>query len=232
MADLVIVRHGQSQANRDNIFTGWTDVPLTAKGIEQGRLVGKELRDRGLQFAAAHTSYMQRAIMTTDIILEAIDQLYIPVHKTWRLNERHYGALSGRNKAVVKEEIGAAKLHRWRRGFKDLPPQLPTRQHERRYDRLGVKIPLSESLAMTQKRLLPYWQDQIAPQLLDGHNQLIVAHGSSLRALIKYLDQIPDDQIDQVEVPNGKPILYHFDDHLNILQKTFITMDGETDDNS
>lgn len=232
MADLVIVRHGQSQANRDNIFTGWTDVPLTEKGIMQGKMVGKELANRGLQFSDAHTSYMQRAIMTTNIILDAIDQLYIPVKKTWRLNERHYGALSGRNKAQVKEEIGAAKLHRWRRGFKDLPPQLTMRQHERRYDRLGVKMPLSESLAMTQRRLLPYWQDQIAPRLLDGRNQLIVAHGSSLRALIKYLDRIPDNQIDQVEVPNGKPILYQFDDHLNIIKKTFITMDGETDDNS
>lgn len=232
MADLVIVRHGQSQANRDNIFTGWTDVPLTNKGIEQGAMVGKELRKIGLCFSDAHTSYMQRAIMTTDIILNAIDQLYIPVHKTWRLNERHYGALSGRNKAVVKKEIGAEKLHRWRRGFKDLPPQLDCRQHERRYDRLGVKIPLSESLEMTQKRLLPYWQDQIAPRLLDGQNQLIVAHGSSLRALIKYLDNIPDDQIDKVEVPNGKPILYQFDDHLNIIKKTFITMDGENNDNS
>lgn len=165
--------------------------------------------------------------MTTDIVLDEIDQLYIPIHKTWRLNERHYGALSGKNKAKVKEKIGAEQLHRWRRGFKDLPPQLTHRQHDRRYDRLGVKVPLSESLAMTQRRLLPYWEDQIAPRLLDGKNQLIVAHGSSLRALIKYLDQIPDDEIDQVEVPNGKPIWYRFDDHLQVVKKTFITMDGE-----
>lgn len=165
--------------------------------------------------------------MTTNLVLDEIDQLYIPIHKTWRLNERHYGALSGRNKAEVKKEVGADQLHRWRRGFTDLPPQLEHRQHERRYDRLGVRMPLSESLAMTQQRLLPYWQDQIAPRLLDGKNQLIVAHGSSLRALIKYLDQIPDDEIDQVEVPNGKPIWYRFDDRLNIVKKTFITMDGE-----
>lgn len=227
MVDLVIVRHGESQANRDNIFTGWTDVPLTSKGIDQGIAVGKELNQLGIQFADAHTSYMERAIVTTDLILNEIDQLYIPIHKTWRLNERHYGALSGRNKSKVKEEVGAKQLHQWRRGFKDVPPKLTQRQHERRYDRLGVKMPLSESLEMTQQRLLPYWQDQIAPRLLDGKNQLIVAHGSSLRALIKYLDQIPDDQIDKVEVPNGKPIWYRFDDHLNILQKTFITMDGE-----
>ena len=232
MAELVIVRHGQSQANRDNIFTGWTDVPLTPKGIEQGELVGKELLRLGIQFSDAYTSYMERAIMTTNIILEEINQLYIPVHKTWRLNERHYGALSGRNKDEVKKEIGAEQLHKWRRGFKDLPPQLKERQHDRRYDRLGVKIPLSESLEMTLQRLLPYWQDHIAPRLIDGHNQLIVAHGSSLRALIKYLDGISDNDIDKVEVPNGKPILYRFDDYLNVIKKTFITMDGEIDDNT
>lgn len=227
MVDLVIVRHGQSQANRDNIFTGWTDVPLTPEGVRQGITVGHELKRLGIQFSDAHTSYMERAIMTTNLVLDEIDQLYIPIHKTWRLNERHYGALSGRNKAEVKKEVGADQLHRWRRGFTDLPPQLEHRQHERRYDQSGVRMPLSESLAMTQQRLLPYWQDQIAPRLLDGKNQLIVAHGSSLRALIKYLDQIPDDEIDQVEVPNGKPIWYRFDDRLNIVKKTFITMDGE-----
>lgn len=232
MVKLVIVRHGQSQANRDNIFTGWTDVPLTEKGIEQGELVGEELAKMGLEFADAHTSYMSRAIKTMNIILDRVNQLFIPVHKTWRLNERHYGALSGLNKAKVKEEVGAEQLHRWRRGYSEVPPKLTHRQHERRYDRLGVKMPYSESLAMTQKRLLPYWQDQIAPRLLDGKNQLIVAHGSSLRALIKYLDQIPDDQIDQVEVPNGKPILYEFDSALNITKKTFITMDGEENGNS
>lgn len=232
MVKLVIVRHGQSQANRDNIFTGWTDVPLTDQGVEQAKAVGHELANLGLQFADAHTSYMSRAICTLNIVLDETDQLYIPVHKTWRLNERHYGALSGLNKAKVKEEVGAKQLHEWRRGYSALPPQLKQRQHERRYDRLGVKMPLSESLAMTQKRLLPYWQDQIAPRLLDGKNQLIVAHGSSLRALIKCLDQIPDDQIDKVEVPNGKPILYEFDEHLNIVKKTFITMDGEKDGNS
>ncbi|MEY8442399.1 2,3-diphosphoglycerate-dependent phosphoglycerate mutase [Lactobacillaceae bacterium 24-114] len=232
MAKLVIVRHGQSQANRDNIFTGWTDVPLTEEGIEQGRAVGKELASLGIQFDDAHTSYMARAIKTLDIILDETNQLYIPVHKTWRLNERHYGALSGLNKAKVKDEVGAEQLHKWRRGFTALPPKLSERQHERRYDRLGVKIPYSESLAMTQERLLPYWEDQVAPRLLDGKNQLIVAHGSSLRALIKYLEQIPDNQIDKVEVPNGKPIMYDFDPALNIQKKTFITMDGEENGNS
>ena len=225
-ATLVIVRHGQSQANKDNVFTGWSDAPLTKLGIQQGKQVGDQLAKLGLQFDDVHVSYMQRAIITANLILEKIDQLWLPIHKTWRLNERHYGALSGLNKDAVKKEVGAATLHQWRRGFLKRPPILKKHTHERRYDRLGVKVPLSESLKMTQERLLPYWQDQIAPRLLDGRNQLIVAHGSSLRALIKYLDSIADDQIDQVEVPNGEPILYRFDDHLNIIEKKFIT-DGE-----
>lgn len=225
-ATLVIVRHGQSQANKDNVFTGWSDAPLTKLGIQQGKQVGDQLAKLGLQFDDVHVSYMQRAIITANLILEKIDQLWLPIHKTWRLNERHYGALSGLNKDAVKKEVGAATLHQWRRGFLKRPPMLKKRTYERRYDRLGVKVPLSESLKMTQERLLPYWQDQIAPRLLDGRNQLIVAHGSSLRALIKYLDSIADDQIDQVEVPNGEPILYRFDDHLNIIEKKFIT-DGE-----
>lgn len=222
MTTLVMVRHGQSQANLDNVFTGWSDSPLTAKGVEQGHQVGKELRQRGYLFDDVYTSYMRRSIMTANIVLEEIDQLYIPMHKTWRLNERHYGALSGQNKTAVKERVGAETLHRWRRGYTEVPPKLTKRQHERRYDRLGVAEPLSESLQMTLARILPYWQDHIAPRLLDGKNQLIVAHGSSLRALVKYIEQIPDDQIDQVEVPNGQPIVYHFDDRLTLLDKEII----------
>lgn len=222
MSTLVMVRHGQSQANLDNVFTGWSDSPLTKLGIEQGHLVGQELRTRGYQFDDVHTSYMRRSIMTANIVLEEIDQLYIPIHKTWRLNERHYGALSGQNKALVKERVGAQTLHRWRRGYTAIPPQLKARQHERRYDRIGVQEPLSESLEMTLQRILPYWQDHIAPRLLDKKNQLIVAHGSSLRALVKYIEQVPDDQIDQVEVPNGQPIVYHFDNCLSLLDKEII----------
>lgn len=222
MSTLVMVRHGQSQANLDNVFTGWSDSPLTPLGIEQGHKVGQELRARGYLFHDVHTSYMRRSIMTANIVLEEIDQLYIPIHKTWRLNERHYGTLSGQNKALVKEQVGAETLHRWRRGYTEIPPRLKQRQHERRYDRLGVQEPLSESLKMTLERILPYWQDHIAPRLLDNQNQLIVAHGSSLRALVKYIEQVPDDQIDQVEVPNGQPIVYHLDEHLTLLDKEII----------
>lgn len=124
--------------------------------------------------------------------------------------------------AAVKQRVGAEQLHRWRRGYTEVPPRLPHRQHERRYDRLGVQEPLSESLQMTLQRILPYWQDQIAPRLLDNKNQLIVAHGSSLRALVKYIEQIPDDQIDQVEVPNGQPIVYQFDERLQLLSKEIL----------
>lgn len=222
MATLVMVRHGQSQANLDNVFTGWSDSPLTAKGIAQGHQVGQELRQRGCQFDDVYTSYMRRSIMTANIVLDEIGQLYLPIHKTWRLNERHYGALSGQNKAAVKQRVGAEQLHRWRRGYTEVPPQLAHRPHERRYDRLGVQEPLSESLQMTLQRILPYWQDQIAPRLLDNKNQLIVAHGSSLRALVKYIEQIPDDQIDQVEVPNGQPIVYQFDERLQLLSKEIL----------
>lgn len=200
-------------------------MPLTAHGVAQGHAVGKELAHRHLLFDDVHTSYMKRAIITADIILDELGQDYLPIHKTWRLNERHYGALAGQNKDAVKAKYGEDQWHRWRRGYTDVPPALTQRTHDRRYDRLGVQVPLSESLQMTQERLLPYWQDQIAPRLLDGKNELVVAHGSSLRALIKYLDQIPDDQIDQVEVPNGEPIIYHFDEHLRTIKKELIKAD-------
>lgn len=222
MTKLVMVRHGQSQANLDNRFTGWSDVPLTAKGIAQGKEVGAELAAREFSFTDVHMSYMKRAIMTADYILEALDQLYLPIHKTWRLNERHYGALSGLNKEAVKREVGEQQLHAWRRGFFAVPPQLSHPAHDRRYDRLGVKEPLAESLEMCLERILPYWQDQVAPRLLAGHDQLIVAHGSTLRALVKYIEGISDDQIDQVEVLNGQPIIYQFDDHLVPVHKEIL----------
>ena len=222
MSTLVIVRHGQSEANLANLFTGWTDVPLTTHGVAQGHAVGRELARRHLSFDHVHTSYMKRAIITADIVLDELGQDYLPIYKTWRLNERHYGALAGQHKDAVKANYGAEQWHRGRRGVTDGPPALQHRQCDRRYDRLGVQMPLSESLQMTQRRLLPYWEDQIAPRLLDGKNELIVAHGSSLRALIKYLDRIPDEDIDQVEVPNGEPIIYQFDEQLNITKKELI----------
>lgn len=219
MAKLVITRHGESQANRDNIFTGWSDVPLTARGIAQAHEAAAAIRTQQIQFDDVHTSFLQRAIITADLVCADLDQLFVPIHKTWRLNERHYGALRGMNKDVAKQRFGVDQVAKWRRGYRDLPPALTVADHERRYDQLGVQIPLSESLAMTEARLLPYWTDVIAPRLLDGRNQLIVAHGSTLRALVKYLDQIPDDQINTVEIANGEPILYDFDAQLHVQRK-------------
>ena len=223
MATLVILRHGESVANRDNIFTGWNDVPLTAKGRQQAHDAGQLVAQTGLQFGALHTSMLQRAIVTSNIVLEAIDQLYIPEYKSWRLNERHYGALRGKNKAKVREQVGDKQIKIWRRSFKTVPPLLDHIVQDARYDRFGPHIePLGESLEMAYHRLMPYWVDQIAPRLLDGHNQLVVAHGSTLRALIKYLDGVADADISKVEVANGEPIQYDFDDHLNVLQKLIL----------
>lgn len=222
LVKLVITRHGESQANRDNVYTGWSDVPLTAKGIKQAQMAAQRIKNLNIHFSDVHTSMLQRAITTANLICDEIDQSYLPIHKTWRLNERHYGALRGMNKDDSKQQFGVEQVAKWRRGYSEVPPQLSKRDHERRYDRLGVQIPLSESLKMTQERLLPYWNDVIAGQLIDGQNQLIVAHGSSLRALIKYLDQIPDDQINSVEVPNGQPIVYELDSKLNVIQKQIL----------
>lgn len=222
MVKLVITRHGESQANRDNVYTGWSDVPLTAKGIRQAQMAAQRIKNLNIHFSDVHTSMLQRAITTAHLICDEIEQSYLPIHKTWRLNERHYGALRGMNKDDSKQQFGVEQVAKWRRGYSEVPPQLSKRDHERRYDRLGVQIPLSESLKMTQERLLPYWNDVIAGQLIDGQNQLIVAHGSSLRALIKYLDQIPDDQINSVEVPNGQPIVYELDSKLNVIQKQIL----------
>lgn len=223
MATLVILRHGESVANRDNVFTGWSDVPLTSKGREQARIAGQAIARTGLQFGALHTSMLQRAIVTANLVLEQIDQLYIPEYKSWRLNERHYGALRGHNKDQVRDQVGDRQVKIWRRSFDVVPPLLEQVDQDRRYDRFGPHIePRGESLEMAYHRLMPYWVDQVAPRLLAGQNQLIVAQGSTLRALIKYLDRVPDADISQVEVANGEPIRYEFDDHLKILKKTLL----------
>ncbi|GAY72601.1 2,3-bisphosphoglycerate-dependent phosphoglycerate mutase [Lentilactobacillus kosonis] len=222
MAKLVVIRHGQSEANRDNVFTGWSDVPLTDLGYLQAHKAGTKIAQLKINFADVHTSYLKRAIITADIIMDELDQSYVPIHKTWRLNERHYGALRGRNKADVEREVGGKQLKVWRRSYSVVPPMLPKADTEERYQRIGIQIPRAESLEMTWQRMIPYWVDHIAPKLLAGKNQLIVAHGSTLRALIKYLDNISDEHITEVEVPNGKPIVYEFDNKLKIINKKTI----------
>lgn len=219
MAKLVVMRHGQSEANRDNVFTGWSDVALTELGYEQAHEAGKKIAELSIPFADVHTSFLKRAIVTANIILDEIGQNYVPIHKTWRLNERHYGALRGRNKDEVKAEVGEQQLKIWRRSFDVVPPKLTKADEEPRYSKIGVQVPRAESLEMTWNRSLPYWVDQVAPKLLVGKNQLIVAHGSTLRGLIKYLDHISDENITNVEVPNGQPIIYDFDDKLHVISK-------------
>ena len=220
MAKLVIVRHGESLANQLNTYTGWSDVPLTDKGRLEARQVGQQLQATGIQFAQVHTSLLKRAILTSYIILEEMDQLAIPMTKSWRLNERHYGALRGLNKETTRSVFGVAQVARWRRSYTAIPPLLTQVSQERRYRLVPLASrPRGESLAQATQRLLPYWQDQIVPGLKQGRNQLVVAHGSTLRALIKIIEQISDQAIDGIEVANGEALCYQFDATLQLIEK-------------
>lgn len=220
MAKLVIVRHGESLANQLNTYTGWSDVPLTDKGRLEAHRVGQQLQATGIQFAQVHTSLLKRAILTSYIILEEMDQLAIPMTKSWRLNERHYGALRGLNKETTRSVFGVAQVARWRRSYTAIPPLLTQVSQERRYRLVPLASrPRGESLAQATQRLLPYWQDQIVPGLRQGRDQLVVAHGSTLRALIKVIEQISDQAIDGVEVANGEALYYQFDATLQLIEK-------------
>ncbi|WP_283590637.1 2,3-bisphosphoglycerate-dependent phosphoglycerate mutase [Ligilactobacillus saerimneri] len=229
MVKLVLLRHGQSAANKLNMYTGWSDVPLTKYGELEAHAAGQALAQVGINFTAIHTSVLVRAIKTANIVAEEIHQLYLPLFKTWRLNERHYGALRGLNKDWTREKFGAEQVALWRRSFFAVPPQLSSPDHDRRYQDLpNDALPLAESLAMAYQRILPYWQDQIAPQLRAGNNQLVVAHGSTLRAMIKYLEQISDTDIDGVEVANGEPIVYTLNDQLQVVDKQILRPQAES----
>lgn len=224
MVELVMVRHGESLANQNNEYTGWTDVPLTAKGITEARVAGTVILNTNIQFSQVHTSVLKRAIKTSNIMMEEMNQLWIPIQKNWRLNERHYGALRGLNKDETKRIYGVKQVAQWRRSYTTIPPSLSVPDNDRRYkQRVKSSLPTSESLEMAFKRILPYWQDVIAPELRQGNNQLIVAHGSTLRVLIKYLENISDADIDGVEVPNGVPIWYTLNDDLTIKSKKILT---------
>lgn len=224
MVELVMVRHGESLANKNNEYTGWTDVPLTAKGITEARAAGVVILNTNIQFSQVHTSVLKRAIKTSNIMMEEMNQLWIPIQKNWRLNERHYGALRGLNKDETKRIYGVKQVAQWRRSYTTIPPSLLAPDDDRRYkQRVKRSLPTSESLEMAFKRILPYWQDVIAPELRQGNNQLIVAHGSTLRVLIKYLENISDADIDGVEVPNGVPIWYTLNDDLTIKSKKILT---------
>lgn len=219
---LVLVRHGQSEWNLQNKFTGWVDVDLSEKGYAEAKHAGEILKDHGLEFDKAYTSVLKRAIKTLNIILEESDQLWLPTVKSWRLNERHYGALQGLNKAETAEKYGDEKVHIWRRSYDTLPPLMNaddelSQVNDRRY--LKDVVPMAENLKITLERVMPIWQDQIEPDLRDGKNIIIAAHGNSLRALTKHLEGISDEDIMGLEIPTGSPIIYELDHDLKAIDK-------------
>lgn len=221
MRRLILVRHGQSVWNDENRFTGWTDVDLSANGIREAREAGQILLGKQFTFDIAFTSVLKRAIKTLWIILEEMDLMWIPVHRSWRLNERHYGALQGLNKVETAKKYGFEKVHIWRRGYKTKPPalsaneQLHMKKDARYANLLPSDIPSCESLYDTEQRVMPFWQDSVVRELSAGRCVLIAAHGSSLRALIKHLDEIPDEKIEDLNIPTGIPLIYELDERTN-----------------
>lgn len=226
MAKLVLIRHGQSQWNLSNQFTGWVDVDLSEEGVKQAQNAGKLIKEAGLEFDQAYTSVLTRAIKTLHYALEGSDQLWVPEMKTWRLNERHYGALQGQNKAEAAEKWGDEQVHIWRRSYDVLPPLLDANDegsaaNDRRYADLDPRIiPGGENLKVTLERVIPFWEDEVAPKLLDGKNIIIAAHGNSLRALSKYIEGISDEDIINLEMATGEPVVYDFNDKLEVQSKT------------
>ncbi|WP_125705069.1 2,3-diphosphoglycerate-dependent phosphoglycerate mutase [Lacticaseibacillus daqingensis] len=226
MAKLVLIRHGQSEWNLSNQFTGWVDVNLSEKGVEEAKTAGRKIKEAGLEFDQAYTSVLTRAIKTLHFALEESGQLWIPETKTWRLNERHYGALQGQNKAEAAEKWGDDQVHTWRRSYDVLPPLLSaddegSAAQDRRYANLDPRIvPGGENLKVTLERVIPFWEDHIAPDLLAGKNVIIAAHGNSLRALTKYIENISDEDIINLEMATGEPVVYTFNDKLEVTDKT------------
>jgi len=226
--ELVFIRHGFSEWNAKNLFTGWRDVNLTERGVEEAKAAGKKLLDANFEFDIAFTSVLTRAIKTCNIVLEESHQLWIPQVKNWRLNERHYGELQGLDKKATAEKYGDEQVHIWRRSYDTLPPLLdpkdPNAAHnDRRYANLPADvIPNGENLKVTLERVLPFWEDQIAPALLSGKRVLVVAHGNSLRALAKHIEGISDADIMDLEIPTGQPLVYKLDDNLKVVEKFYL----------
>jgi 2,3-bisphosphoglycerate-dependent phosphoglycerate mutase len=224
----VLLRHGESTWNHENRFTGWTDVGLTERGIAEARQAGLLLHQHGLQFDLAYTSVLKRAIQTLWYVLEALDRMWIPVVRDWRLNERHYGALQGLNKEAAAEALGREQVHNWRRSYRERPPALAADDHRHpafdpRYTQLPPqRLPASESLADTHDRVQACWNERLLPALLDGRKLLIVAHGNSLRALVKQLDQITDEAIPGLYIPTGIPLYYGLDQNLNVVERKYL----------
>jgi 2,3-bisphosphoglycerate-dependent phosphoglycerate mutase len=228
MYKLVLLRHGESEWNKENRFTGWTDVDLSEKGKQEAKKAGQLMKEAGLDFDIAYTSVLKRAIRTLNLATDEMDLLWIPVIKSWRLNERHYGALQGLNKAETAAKYGNEQVHIWRRSYDIQPPELSKDDerfpgHDRRYSDMDKKdLPLTECLQDTVARFLPFWHETIAPTILAGKRVLIAAHGNSLRALVKYLDAIPDDEIAELNIPTGVPLVYELDKDLKPIKHYYL----------
>jgi 2,3-bisphosphoglycerate-dependent phosphoglycerate mutase len=228
MKILVLLRHGESEWNRENRFTGWTDVDLSAKGVQEARQAGVLMRETGYTFDVAYTSVLKRAIKTMWLSLEELDLQWIPDHKTWRLNERHYGALQGLNKLETVQKHGEEQVRIWRRSYDIRPPALDTTDsrspaRDPRYAELKPEdIPLTECLKDTVERVMPYWKETIAPAIQIGQRVLIASHGNSLRALVKYLDNISDDEIVGLNIPTGLPLVYELNDDLTPIRHFYL----------
>ncbi len=228
MHKLVLLRHGQSQWNLDNRFTGWHDVDLTEQGAAEAREGGRVLKENGFVFDIAHTSVLKRAIRTLWLALDELDQMWLPVRRDWRLNERHYGALQGLNKAETAAKHGEEQVLIWRRSYDVPPPALePEDEHypgnDPRYANLTeAELPLCECLKDTVDRFLPYWHEVIAPEIKAGKKVIIVAHGNSLRALVKYLDDVSDEAILKLNIPTGMPLVYELDEDLKPLKNYYL----------
>lgn len=228
MMKIVLIRHGESEWNKLNLFTGWTDVDLTENGVEEAKQAGIMLKEKGYDFDICYTSYLKRAIHTLNYALKEMDREWLPVVKTWKLNERHYGALQGLNKAETAEKYGEAQVKLWRRSYDVCPPQLeatdsrnPALQEPYR----GInkeELPLTESLETTVARAVPFFEETIKADMIAGKKVLVVAHGNSLRSLVKYFDNMTKDEIIDVNIPTGVPLVYEFDDNFKVINKYYL----------
>jgi len=225
---VVLLRHGESEWNRENLFTGWTDVDLSKHGKEEGLEASRVLKEYGFSFDVAFTSVLKRAIRTLWIVLDKMNLMWIPIHRDWRLNERHYGALQGLNKSETARQYGEAQVKSWRRSYDIRPPALEEKdprhpRHDARYGNLGKwQLPATESLKDTVARVLSCWHDYIAPEVCSGKRVLLVAHGNSLRALVKYLDDVSDADVANLNIPTGIPLVYELDEELHPIHHYYL----------
>ena len=228
MYKIALLRHGESVWNKENRFTGWTDVDLSEKGLEEAKRAAKQLKDNNFVFDVAYTSVLKRAIRTLWIVQDNMDLMWIPVHRSWRLNERHYGALQGLNKSETAKKYGNEQVHIWRRSY-DIPPPALEKNDTRspsndpRYNELSpAELPLTECLKDTVERVIPYWNQTIAPAIKSGKRVVIAAHGNSLRAMVKYLDNVSDADIVSMNIPTGMPLVYELDENLKPLNRYYL----------